>query len=72
MVQIILTDDQSSALRFATGAVEVRDRQGTLVGYLSRPPSEAEVAIAAGRLASDGPWLSTQEVLDHLDSLESR
>jgi hypothetical protein len=70
MTQIILTDDQVGALQFATGTVEVRDRRGALLGYLSRPASESEIAEAARRLESRGPWYTTQQVLDHLDSLE--
>jgi hypothetical protein len=72
MTQIILTDDQVSALQFAAGTVEVRDGRGALLGYIARPPSDAEIAEATRRLASDGPWYTTQQVLDHLDSLEPR
>jgi hypothetical protein len=72
MMQIILSDDQVSALQVTAGTVEVRDQRGALVGYLSRPASDAEIAAANRRLKSDGPWYTTQEVLDHLDSLERR
>jgi hypothetical protein len=72
MTQIILTDDQVSALKTAAGTVEVRDRQGALLGYLSRPASDAEIAEASRRLKSEGPWYTTQQVLDHLDSLDRR
>ena len=72
MTQIILTDDQVRALEIAAGTVEVRDRGGALWGYLSRPPSDAEIAEATRRLHSDGPWYTTAEVLEHLSSLEPR
>jgi hypothetical protein len=72
MTQIILTDDQVSALQIAAGTVEVRDRRGALLGYLSRPASHAEIAEARRRLESDGPWYTTQQVLDDLDSPEHR
>ena len=71
MVQIILTDDQVHAIHVATGTVEVRDQRGELLGYLSRPPSDSELAVAARRLKSNGPWHTTKEVLSHLDSLEA-
>ncbi len=69
MAHIILTDDQVRAVQIATGTVEVRDQRGALLGYLSRPPSDAEIAEARRRLRSEGPWYTTQQVLDHLDSL---
>ena len=72
MTQIILTDDQVSALQIAAGTVEVRDRRGVLLGYLSRPASDVEIAERADVLGSDGPWYTTQQVLDDLDSPERR
>jgi hypothetical protein len=71
MTQIILSDDQVRTVHTATGAVEVRDRYGELVGYLSSPPSTAEIAAATRRLESDGPWYTTEQVLGRLDSLEA-
>ena len=70
MNQIILNDDQVKAVQAATGAVELRDQQGKLVGYIARPPSEEEIVEAQGRLTSQGPWHTTAQVMDHLDSLE--
>ena len=69
MTQIILSDDQARALQAATDAVEIRDPQGNLLGYLSPPPSEAEIAEAKRRLESDGPWYTTERVMDQLKSL---
>jgi hypothetical protein len=40
-----------------------------LVGYFPPPLSAAEVAEAKRRLNSDGPWYTTQQVIEHLDSL---
>ena len=70
MAQIVLSDDQAKAVQAATGVVEVRDRQGNLLGYVSPPPSDAEIAEARRRLESDGPWYTTEEVMDRLKSLE--
>jgi hypothetical protein len=69
MTQIILNDEQVRSVRAATDTVEVRDRHGGLLGYVSPPPSDIEIAAATKRLKSDGPWYTTQQVLDHLDSL---
>ena len=70
MTQIVLSDDQAKAVQAAVGAVEVRDRHGNLLGYVSPPPSDAEIAEARRRLESDGPWYSTEQVMGHLKSLE--
>lgn len=70
MSQIILNDDQVKAIQAATDAVELRDQQGKLVGYIAPPPSDEEIAEAQRRLNSAGPWHTTSQVLDHLDSLE--
>jgi hypothetical protein len=70
MNQIILNDDQVKAVQAATGVVEFRDQHGKLVGYFARPPSNEEIAEAQARLNSQGPWHTTAQVMDHLDSLE--
>ena len=62
--------DQLKAIRAATGAVAFHDADGNLLGYLSPPLSTKTIAEAKRRLQSDGPWLSTKEVLAHLDSRE--
>lgn len=70
MTQIVLSDEQARAVQSAVDSVEVRDQHGQLLGYVSRPLSAAEVAEAEKRLASDGPWYTTEQVIAHLDSLE--
>lgn len=70
MTQIILNDDQAQAVQAARDAVEVRDRSGRLLGYVSPPPGDAEIAQAKRRLQSQGPWYTTEEVLEHLRTLE--
>ena len=70
MTQIILSDDQVQVVKGASNAVELRDGQGNLVGYVARPPSDEEIAEAKQRLESDGRWHTTEQVLKHLDSLE--
>jgi len=70
MTQIILSDDQANAVQAATDTVEIRDRHGNLLGYVSPPPSDAEIAEARRRLQSAGPWYTTEQVLDQLKSLE--
>ena len=70
MTHIILDDDQIKAVKGATGAIEIRDRKGNLVGYFSNRLGKDVVTEAKRRANSDGPWYTTEQVLAHLDSLE--
>jgi hypothetical protein len=70
MIKIVLDDEQAKAIENAIGPVELRDSSDTLVGYVARRPSDAEIQDAKRRLNSAGPWYSTEQVLNHLQSLE--
>jgi hypothetical protein len=72
MVQLILNDDQARVIRESVEPVEIVDRTGNRIGILKRGHqwTPEELAEAERRARSDGPWYSTQEVLDHLNSLE--
>jgi len=70
MIRIVLDDNQAQSFRSSDGSVEFCDREGNFLGHLSRKPSDEDVQEASLRLESDGPWHSTQQVLDHLSSLE--
>jgi hypothetical protein len=70
MIQVVLSDEQANAVRDALEGVELRDRCGELIGYVSPPLSRAVVEESRRRLHSNGPWYTTQEVLAHLNSLE--
>jgi hypothetical protein len=72
MTYIVVDDDAARAIAEAREGVEVRDRQGRCLGYLSCGVSEEDIALAKQRLASDAPRYTTQEVLDRLRSLESQ
>jgi hypothetical protein len=69
MTQIILTDEQLRVFFAADDAVELLDGKGNRLAYISRLPSDAELAEARRRLESDGPWHTTSDVLRHLQSL---
>ncbi len=71
MSHIIVDDDQARIILGATGEVEVRDRQGRHLGFVEHGFTEEDIELAKQTLASDGPWHTTQQVLDHLRSLES-
>ena len=72
MTHVILNHDQASAVRSASGIVEILDESGILVGYVARPPlfTPDEIAEAERRATSPGPWHTTAEVLAHLRALE--
>ena len=73
MQQIILSDEQMKILSEAHGQVEVRDSGGHLVGFLHFVGfTAAEIEDAKRRLASDEPRYTTEQVLAHLRSLESK
>ena len=70
MQHIVVDDQQARVISEATEGVEIRDPQGRHLGYVAQGLTDEDVAIAKQRLASDEPRYTTQEVLDHLRSLE--
>lgn len=70
MIRITLNDEQAKAAQQSTEVVELLDQRGQLVGYVSRPPQASVIAEAKRRLNSDGPWYTTPQVIQHLESLE--
>ncbi|MBW3599890.1 MAG: hypothetical protein KY475_21785 [Planctomycetes bacterium] len=72
MTQIVLTGEQAQIFMAATEPVEIRDETGNLLGIVARGLREDEIALARERLQSDGPWISTRDVLEHLNSLERK
>ena len=80
MTQIILTPDQAALLAAAEDPVAICRPDGTVAGFISPrsrfiTPKEPiftpeEIAQAEKQLDSDGPWYTTQEVLEYLRGLE--
>jgi hypothetical protein len=81
MSQITLTPEQAGILSQGNYPIAIRHPDGRTVAYLTRSGnlysgdgpdfSADEIAAAEKALQSNGPWYSTQEVLEHLRSLES-
>jgi hypothetical protein len=71
MQYIVVDDEQAKLIAEATDTVEIRDRQGKHVGYVGHI-TEEDIALAKQRAASKGPCYTTQQVIDHLRSLESK
>jgi hypothetical protein len=81
MIDLVVNDEQARLIVETQAPVAVRDRRGRVLGRVVREPSEqtqscawsaAQIAELEQRLDSDGRWYATQQVLDHLSSLESR
>ena len=80
MTRIVLTPEQAAVISSATEPVRIYFADGSIAGWLSStihlPPKMAtftpeEVASAERESESPGPWYTTQEVLDHLRSLDA-
>lgn len=72
MFHIVLDQQQAELLARTGKTLQVLDPQGRLVGFIEPAPTEAEIARAKARLAIDEPEYTTDEVLEHLRSLEKR
>ena len=70
MQHIIVNDQQAKLISEATDSVEIHDARGSHLGYVAHAFTDEDVAIAKQRMASAEPRYSTQEVLDHLRSLD--
>jgi hypothetical protein len=72
MQHIVVDDQQAKLIAEATEYVEIRDPRGRHLGYVAHGFTDEDIAIAKQRLVSREPRYTTQEVLDHLRSLEHK
>ncbi|MBI1903664.1 MAG: hypothetical protein HYS13_21385 [Planctomycetia bacterium] len=74
MPEIVVDEAQAQILSQATTHVLVRDRGGNCLGYISVTPklTPEQIAEYERRARSVGRRLTTEEVLQHLRSLESQ
>jgi hypothetical protein len=72
MLHIVVSDEQARLIGESTDNVEIRDRNGNLLGYVAHGFSEEDIAISRSRAASSQPRLTTPQVLSYLNSLEPR
>lgn len=72
MLHITLDSQQAELLTRTGKTIQVLDEQGHLIGFIEPAPSEEEIARARSRRELDEPEFSTEEVLEHLRSLEKR
>ena len=70
MVVIVLNEEQARVIAEARDGVELRDNSGRHLGFVSHGVTQEEIDEAKRRAASDEPRYTTDEVLEHLRSLE--
>ena len=70
MPHIVVDDRQATIISQTAGTVEILDQQGNRLGYVAHPFTDEDVDVAQRRLQSKEPRFTTQEVLNHLRSLE--
>ena len=72
MPHIIVDDAQAKIISEAAESIEIRDRSGKHLGYVACGFDAEDVAIARRRMVSKEPRYTTQQVLEHIQSLEMR
>jgi hypothetical protein len=74
MVDIVVSDEQARAIREASGGLRVCDPQGRVIFAVAPRSLEQPDDVDAMRraIASSQPRYTTQQVLDHLDSLADK
>ncbi len=70
MIQIVATEEQAKKIAEACDSVEIVDANGNRLGCFTRAFSEDEFRIAKERLASNEERLSTQAMIERLQSME--
>lgn len=72
MTQLMLSPDQVRVVTGTSESIQVCSPQGEVLGIIAPRIDPAEVAEAKRRLTSSGKWYTTEQVLEHLHSLETR
>ena len=72
MLHIVVDDERARIISQSPESIEVRDRTGRHLGYVTGGFTDEDVAIARQRMASDEPRYTTEQVLEHLQSLEQK
>jgi hypothetical protein len=72
MTSIVVDDEQAKAIAESPGMVEVRDRTGAILGYMTHGFTAEDISIAKQRLQSDEPRFTKRQVLDRLRAAETR
>jgi hypothetical protein len=68
MVQIVASDELVRQLETTEGIVELVDANGKRLGTLTRPPSAEDIRVAKERRAADKPGLTTDQLVERIQS----
>ncbi|HJT31644.1 MAG TPA: hypothetical protein VJ783_06290 [Pirellulales bacterium] len=69
MSSIVVSQGEADRVATAQCLIEVCDNAGAILGYITPPVSEKDIAIARSRMGSKGPGSTIDQVLEHLQSL---
>ncbi len=72
MPHIVVDDEQAKIISESAESIEIRDRNGRHLGYVAHGFTEEDIAVAKQRMASDEPRYTTQQVLNHIQTLEQK
>ena len=72
MNHIVVSQEQVEVIRAAGRSVQVLDASGRIVGFIKPAPSEEQINRVKARIAEGpkGPMYSSEQVFEHLRSLE--
>lgn len=71
MLHITVDDEQARIISGALGnGVEILNRHGQRLGYVTHGVTEEDIAIAKQRRAENKPGYTIEQVMEHLESLE--
>ena len=72
MTQVVLNAEQAQVVAKSLDPIQVCSPQGEVLGVLHLGISREEILRLKQIAKSDGPWYTTDQVLEHLRSLEAR
>lgn len=71
MIRIVVQNDVAEQIRQSDGQIELVDLHGRCVGIVCRPPTEQEIQFAKGRVGSQGPTFTVDELIAKVEAFYS-
>ncbi len=72
MQHIVVDNEQARIILESADSIEIRDRSGKHLGYVAHGFTDEDIATAKQRMGSDEPRYSTEQVLDHIQTLAQK
>ena len=72
MTQLMLNAEQTKIIAKSLEPIQVCSPTGEVLGVIQPEISREEIARLKQVAKSDGPWYTTEQVLQHLGTLESQ